>query len=386
MKLRNIINEIVGVPEGIIETSTEIYNELLKELKQSIVLKNFDHYQFNRSKTRLFLDNVKIKMGSIVYNDLIKIDIDVREYHTEDLYRDGIGPRLLSASIRGSSKPNWEDFTLKKENRDIDLVLNFAVTKEKPFVDLIALVKSEKQELITTLVHELKHHYDDLVRKKPEKINSRILYGVYNLIVNRYSIRALNNFTYNLYYTSSIENLVRSSEVYSTMILNNVSKKDFKDFLTSTENYKTALELKNYTYENLKNAILKNMKGVDKFILDLVPQFEPLMSSLDDDFKLDVVLRTLFMVIKEEKSNYLEGYMKLAREQMDSKNMIKLLYHEKKFNNEISKFKDYDAFYKYEIKKFNIIGDKLIRKMAKVQSLLKEKDLSLNEIFQDIST
>ena len=102
--------------------------------------------------------------------------------------------------------------------------------------DIKEYLKKEKNEIISSITHELKHKYDDY--KKPK--NSLTARGEYSAYTNRGfgDIDPINKFLHHLYFTHSIENLVRPSELAGSIQSGEISKKDFYNFLMDNRIYK----------------------------------------------------------------------------------------------------------------------------------------------------
>jgi hypothetical protein len=189
-------------------------------------------------------------------------------------------------------------------------------------------------------------------------------------------------FIHFLYFTTVAENLVRPSEVASNIRTKNITKSQFLDFLKKDKTFQKLQEIKNFTYEDLVSGIKDNMERVDFFISEIMEE-DP--TTMTDDEKVEKVLRLFFINLSNRKlekfNRYVDGPMgsdpllsmlasMLGQSLGDSEELDKIKENFQKFvlrfeNNPIK-------FFKYEIKKFNMIADKMIRKIAKLYDMAKD--------------
>jgi hypothetical protein len=120
-------------------------------------------------------------------------------------------------------------------------------------------MKKEKIEFISSITHELKHKYDKF--KKPK--TSLTARGEYITFTNNNfeNIVPINRFLHNLYFTHTIENLVRPSELAGAIDAGEITKKGFYKFLTNERVFKQLKEIQGFTYEGFREQ-LKN--DIDK--------------------------------------------------------------------------------------------------------------------------
>ena len=221
MNSRNIIkksiNEVLGVPDNIYETSLQIYEKLLRASKK-LDKDDFENYgarlnfrgQFNISDFPF--TGIKFQLG-IEENKLAK------------------EPEIVSMVIRSESKK--EDLKLIPINsKTLDLLMIFVVPIGFDYSTLPDVLIENKDTIVENLTHELKHAYDHF--KKPS--DSAIERSSYQSIVGKsIGVPSADKFIYYMYYISAIENLVRPSEIYAAIRNKKITQKDFLNFFLVLE-------------------------------------------------------------------------------------------------------------------------------------------------------
>lgn len=375
MKLEQLYTEAAGVPQGLVESSIYVYSKILDKFKQFSSSKEGFNYDSNREVlyAKFAVDPARISVGNFTPSR-VTVTIEIKIHENKALKKN----QISTAELAYRSKINWQDFSIAHDGSEIGINIFIdapAIDSSKFFIGLYNFVKSSKSNIVSSMSHELKHFYDSKARKKNEKISSTVMYNAYTSLVYKTNFKPIYTFIFNLYYTTNTENLVRPSEVYSDAISKKISKKDFYKFLTSHQNFVKAKELQKYTYDDLKNEIANNIGVLDEFIAD--SNFEEFkgkdLSSVPVQEKVNVILKVVFDVIRSGKLSILNRYINRAKQEVPDIKMGSVLDSAEKVKQEATRFKNFDAFFRDEIKRFNRVGNDTIRKMAKVQSLLKEK-------------
>ena len=365
----NLINEALGVPESILEAAEEVYGMILNDLKS--IRQKKDEYEF--------YGDIDITLGykQKIYLDSYKLIVEVNEI---DEFKEH--PKIASMGMSQTFRFD-RDIKLKtiKPSSKATFTLTYIVNSEWEPQQLAQEFESDRDEYIGSIAHELKHKYDKQVSRKG-------LIGhdaEYNAIGDMppFRIDVLDEkFIHFLYFTTVAENLVRPSEVASNIRTKNITKSQFLDFLKKDKTFQKLQEIKNFTYEDLVSGIKDNMERVDFFISEIMEE-DP--TTMTDDEKVEKVLRLFFINLSNRKlekfSRYVDGPMgsdpllsmlasMLGQSLGDSEELDKIKENFQKFvlrfeNNPIK-------FFKYEIKKFNMIADKMIRKIAKLYDMAKD--------------
>lgn len=369
--MRRNIREAVGVPENIGPVARKIYDEVLKFLSTknniapdeqlSLVLKNkngeYSFADFNPKK--------------------IVVDIELQTYEGEP--QDSKGNPIeggIITSLGHSKNMKFDDvFNLvpSDDTRNVNLEISYAQpVSDQVFTGqkIIDTLTREGEKPISSLGHEMKHAYD--VYKKPlDNIKKRSTYS--SLLRHRSGIKPLDMFMYSLYFINHIENLVRPTELYIDMVEDGVkTKEEFLKFLLDTKTYHTLLECRDMTYEKFFNSLKPYEKELDEYLkqrYDEEAGFD--LSKEPIDNKIRVVLNDF---AEEFADNVFQ-----TRKNMLTPNFMEMLfgsskdyggYLSKNINDVIKIRKNPANFYKKSIKGMNYIGNKMIKKLSKLYSLL----------------
>jgi hypothetical protein len=366
--IKQLLIEALGVPDNITKIGGELYNKVLDQLNKQIA-----------DTLILDIDNdIKLKgeykIGDVIFNKIIiKIKTHVVRQHNNDL------PKVYSMSFRNKSKFNPDLFRNVRVGKDgtiylsIEIAVNPSTTVEEVMDEFI----KEKKVMTMSLAHELKHGYDT-VKKKTSKIHTSSEYNTYTNV--RTNIPPLDQFVHDLYYTTDIENLVRTTEVASNLEQLDITKKQFLNFLNSDK-----------TYQDLKRI---NNFSLDKLFSDLKQYREKIVTTLndagydtpsDDDELINLLLKLTFNMLQSRK---FEDYKKLARLndpfvsmflQMNSVTNKEI----KRYVDDLKRFKTYQEFFTYEQKRFKEVTGKLLKKIHKLYALAKDDEQS--DVMQKIN-
>ena len=357
MKIKKILVERLGVPEGILDTAEEIYPKVLLSIGDNDTLD--------------MLENASIYIeGDFNINDFKfnRILFNYRIVESNDL------------NIIGMSQSNISELTNDYKLKTITVggmvVLTIIISGSKSIkgLNIKELLEENKKLVISSLSHELKHAYDNY-KNSLESVESRSNYNVYTK--ERFGIRPIDSFLQRLYFTSSIENLVRPTEVASLLKMGNVTKKGFIDFIKNNETYKLLTELSNFNLEDWRTEIKEYIPEIIEFFEFLeIENFEV----LDEEEIIDDFLRVCYAIIKNMKSKQTyEIFLTHGLEQL-----IGFIPEKdesfRKHLNKINRFgDDYKRFYEYEAKNIRFIANNLRKKIAKLFDMAKdEKNESIN--------
>jgi hypothetical protein len=154
--IKKMLREALGVPDNIIETSIDLYDDIINELKRiilpynvngknnSFILKFNKPYHIGKNKDFKFR-----RLG-------IKINLK-RISEADEIYFTYLSYEKKSTAI----SKNYEK--IYGENINLFININFNVPILSTNFDLINFLEKDKtkQTLISSLSHELKHSYDN---------------------------------------------------------------------------------------------------------------------------------------------------------------------------------------------------------------------------------
>jgi esterase/lipase len=364
-KQHKLINEVVGVPDSILDAAEELYDIFLEKIKTINTKK--DEY--------IFKGNVEIEMGGIKKINIERyvLTVETKEF---DEYDDE--PKIASMGM-------LQDFIFDRnkymkrviQTTEAMFRITYIVNPNWLPEELYNEFNRDKDNYVSSLAHELKHFYD----KQSKKIDLMGYDAEYQAIMTspRFGIPIVDSqFLNYLYYTTIAENLVRPTEIASMIKSKKITKSQFKDFLREDKTYQKLTKIKNFTYEDLVRGISENMDRVDEIML-MVDENPDIMTT---EQKVDKVLNLVYFSLGNEKMDIFEnmltrsddlsglfGFMNAFGISPDPKiNKIK-----EQFFNHISKYQNnVKQYFKDEIKNFHIVADKMIRKIAKLYSIAED--------------
>lgn len=360
--------EALGVPDNITKVGGELYNKVLDHLNKQIV-----------DTSILDIDNNiklkgKYKIGDSMFDKItIKIKTHVVRQYDSDL------PKVYGMSFR--NKNNFDPNLFRNVNIGKDgtifLAIQFAVNPSTTVEEVMDEFIKEKKLMTVSLAHELKHAYD-ILKKKTSKIHKSSEYSTYTNV--RTNIPPLDQFVHDLYYTTDIENLVRTTEVASNLEQSDITKKQFLNFLNSDK-----------TYQDLKRI---NNFSLDKLFSDLKQYKEKIVTTLndagydtpsDDDELINLLLKLTFNMLQSRK---FEDYKKHARLNDPFVSMILKMNSVtnkeiKRYVDDLKRFNTYQEFFTYEQKRFKEVTGKLLKKIHKLYAMAKDDEQS--DVMQKIN-
>lgn len=349
--MKKKLKEAVGVPIGIYDSTKKLYNlifDSINKLDESDIKdeKNVIEFEYN---TDFQFADYKIN----------NVNLTLEIIKTDNVNR----VSLVGMSFVSKSKTEGTKLIPLIENGKIDLRITYSITPNTDIHQLKDDFKNDKLEIITSLSHELKHSYDHF------KTPAQSVYGTSKYITPRNvntGIAPVNWFIYLLYYSHAVENLVRPSELYARMKEQNVSAKEFYDFVTSSEMWEILNELSRWNYDDFKKELIPFLSQIKKFV-EVINE-EPFKNNNDkliDEFLKLVcigIMNTMMGTTNEILvKTMVEQFFGLSGEKEELFNKIRKIAS--KFINNPNKF------YKHEEEYFHKISYILKKKIGKLYSL-----------------
>jgi hypothetical protein len=359
--IKNILNEALGVPEGILESAERLYKMCFSRISKITdpVLNGDDEEEYRF----IIRSNFKISDYTFTKISLSINFVETDQVDTVEIYSMGFGHHST-----------FDDNLLKLVSivspNEVKISIKFAVSETAKISDVIELCKRSKDIMTASLAHELKHAYDHY--KKPTQSIKQIsrYHGVQK---TGFPIKPINDFLHYLYFVHGIENLVRPTEFSSLMKSNKVSKKDFYDFLTNSKMYTMMRDINNFTYEGLKSELK-----------DYIPQIDGVLNRTTnetfntDEEKIDKILRLVYVNLVNNTLNTTKSIMvnNFFEELMGFRGEKDELF--RKIANSVIKFENNEKnFYLYEEKKFKRISEIIMKKLSKLYSMAKDEKSSI---------
>ena len=368
--LEQLANEALGIPDGILEMADVVYEEIMEELAKDMRSEGYKNNRIGKG------DDVELYLpGPFTIKDEtwdgIVMEIDVATYvKTSHLMYD---PQFGGASFRFQSSLDSSFKKMESERSDkINLVLKIVVNEDNTWEDVHDFLNSDlEKQIIETISHELKHAFD-LRKKNKIKVTDR---SRYELSTGRTGIQALDSFNFKLYYSHYIENSVRPVEFAKYLQLKKVTKQDFLKELRNSDTYNRLNEIKNFTYDELVKSVIQDPQAMGA-TAQIVGNRGEDVDMLDETQLAEILLEYNYsQIIEAKRDRYLNqatdtigeysSYLNRKYGESDKDKAVKEVVAD------LERFgKNYKAFYKYEIKKMNILAKKTQRKLAKLYAYI----------------
>lgn len=363
--LRNIvstvINEAVGVPDNITNVAQTLYNKLIEKFDRLIS----SGYDLNDLENETLTIGIDDKVGDI---EIDSVDIIFKFITNEKLspiaYQNKVLARLSSDDL---------SMVYKEFENEVELQLIFEISPETTITDLKDYFISEKNDVVSTFSHELKHTYDHTKRTK-SNLKRKAEYQVFS--ERGFGIRPVDRVIKSLYYTTAIENLVRPSEIYSRMESSRINKEQFYDFFMNDSTIKHLIEIRDYNFDLFIGDMRKYIDDCEGF-LRKVGEYD---ESMSEDEVISRVLELVYINLINWKTDVLQEYLQIGSTQ----DMIdELLFGKDRvkekvnflsgYQKSLSKYEDDPIeFYKNEIDHSSSVASKMVKKLSKLFSLVKE--------------
>lgn len=354
------INEKMGVPQGIVESATSLYELICRKFEEC----GFEELIPDSDGTCHFdIDlDIKITISDMEFSGVI---FDITVY--VDARFSGVDVASWGVTIKPTSESDYNLYHDKSQRDILNLGVNFISQIGMHFSDIAKFLRGDRKHTIGILSHELKHVYDKY-KIGTEFIEDVLDYNVWSK--TRTGFEEIDRFIYLLYVISKAESLVRPSEVAGYIQASNITKSEFKEFLETNRLWNELREVKNWSYNRLKDDLKKNIKMIRS-------RFQDIPKSETDDDVIRVVLKNAYESIVQNSAEMATGFLGLN-------NPIKILTNQIKeedfdfFNKYIRGrvFKNEDEFFLFWEKKLNFEGEKVMKKIAKLFDMCKDEEVN----------
>jgi hypothetical protein len=378
--MRQRIKEAVGVPANIEIAAQNLYNDIIKKLKnKEIGPEDVVKFKFTNKDGRYSFADFKPKFITVEFG-LGTYSGDAIDNNTGNKITGGL---VHSMGFSRASKLN-DVFDLISVDTDGGVELNIDYAQPEDDEEwsgnkILDTMEKNKSNSISSLGHELKHAYDNF-KKPTEKVVDRSNYSGFQR--SRSGVRPMDQFMFNMYFINQIENLVRPTESYVEMVSDGVvTKEQFLKFLLNSKTYKTLVQIRDSSFDKL----IEDLKGyeteIDDYLNNTVDNYDS--SSLDIDDKVKYFLKVFAFATARKVHE--------VRKQMLSPvtNLFQMLFGGND-NPEADKFLDStlgdlvkmmdnpNKFYYTSIENMKKIAIKMMKKLSKLYSLInKDKTITV---------
>ncbi len=349
-----IILEKLGIPENLINSAKKLWDETIVNLNKNynnLIKKGEISYRVSDIKIGEF----DIKETNIFFN--LNIINSLKEPSIDGM---SIGSRTLRKSV---NKITY--ITSDPINIYVYIVMGPSNNKE----DLINFIVEEKIKIISSFAHELKHKYD-FTKRDTHDIKSEISYIDLDDFLSK--VKSMNEFFYFMYYSHSVENLVRLTEVGAAIQVSGIDKSDFLDFLKSNRTYSTLDEMSKYNIEDFKSKLKEDHDKIKETLEKLdIPRGT-------ESENINNILRVFLIALIEYKISKLKDHLRSLPKLVLSfghSELDKILdYIDKNY----SKFKNNPIeFFENQIKNINLVGNKYKKKLSKLYDTIEDYPMDM---------
>ena len=374
-----VLQEAVGVPEGILQAGEELYNLVSDELKTIDTTE--ENYSF-----KIYSDLV---ISDVTF-DNINIEISVEE--VEDFPYE----HPMIASMGVGNEFNFDEGVMLQVNAKsstIDLVVNFIAPEGWEPEELYNEFTKDKEQTVSVMSHEIMHRFHRQ-KQEHELIGGTADYNVYSSGNLRFGIPVINDFMRYSYFIQYSENVVRPTEIASRMIQKGVKKQDFYDFMVNDEVFIELKRIREFSYDYLMERLYEEMDSID----GLISHAGGDPDTMNDEEKIKSVLELIYINLvnakvdtfdnffyshSEKMSQMFSGFMGQlfgkTQEPSEEKEKVR-----RKFINHVSKYKDREMdFFVDECERFNYVATNLMKKISKIYALLPDEKEQTNESILD---
>jgi len=356
-----MILEAVGVPKNIVNISRRLYEVYFYSLGK------YDDIEDFLNDRVVFSESVNIS------------DFNIRRIIINTEF--GSHPKLVYAGMTFHSPSheltNNHKIHYGKKHDRIELSIQFAGPEGTTLDELIDYVGEKRVELTEGLSHELKHAYDTY--KNPTESSEQRSEYMTLQSQNFSNISPLNRLMFHLYFIHNIENLVRPTEFATSLSELNIDKKQFYNFITNHRTYEILREIKNMSYGKLKESLklqIDNIKTLMSSLgLDTNKSDEELIEKILELFYINMVnwnVDSMQRILFTGENFMSQFFGELSPEKYET-----LEKYAKKLRRYSENYQDY---FETMLRKNSEVAIKMMKKVSKVYSLIKDKELTNESI------
>lgn len=361
--IKQSIDEKLGVPDNIYESALRIYNDFLRRVKSIPLDSNKSKYRFG-----LYGD---YRISDYKFKG-VDFEFEILSHNSTEFEIE-----FLEAGVVHENRFEKNKISILPNNGVLMMYMKIMAPTGWKIKDIIDHLKQNKPIYVSNFTHELKHSYDDS-KKTTSTVQNRTEYRLYQ-DTKISNIIPINLFLYYSYFIHKIEEGVRSSELYSLLKSNNITKSQFKKFFYDTGLIKNFKYAKDFKLSNLIKELHEYMPLINDVIdqiLEVNPDIEKVPPDASDDEKIKIFLNLFYQIISTQKINYYNDYLKqnvnqldfiFGLESPDEINKMAQTYAKK-----VNKYENYQDFFGNEEKRFNFVGNKMIKKLSKLYDMMED--------------
>lgn len=265
------MNEARGVPENVTSYAKLVFDKILEGLKNNKFKRKslFDSsiftsinapIEFLKETKIVSIDDIQVKINYDFYSSE-QIEKIIKKNTKLNIKSDGFVLIGLSINFEVEDELTKEyNFKLTKLTNPV-LEINFLVSYNITQLEYTThkLLNQFYDSSLSLIGHEIGHHVN-MQAKGEDDLAYRAKYAVVSNPRKVTDIDVLNDFVFDLYYLTTIENIVRPSEFKTFIDSKKITKKQFLQVYYDSEMYKKFNICENITYDKLYNDIDNYLK------------------------------------------------------------------------------------------------------------------------------
>jgi hypothetical protein len=377
VKKRDLLNEVLGVPDNITETAVMIYDKVM-----TVIPDNYDFDDLNR------LTDVKIDINSDLAINEYKFNNFILKFNVEEA-REGI--HLISFGSGNPTEMTKNGYMsrslLKYSNVGFALRIIIAAKRNIRGIDIKNFFNSQKEYIIGVLAHELMHTYDYYKQEK-KSLKRELLYHLSSSIAGGGTgLKGIDNFFNTLYMGSLIETVVRSAEIGTELKLKKIDRKSFLKFMSSHSTINNLKIASQYTFNRFITELKQELPKILKIMKNSNISLPSDIFDYDESKQKEIIV---FKFLKLYWSSLVQqGVQKVSNMVVDISNheeMMSLMLFNKSIYDDVikdtvnklfrlgNKGGFYKKFFADELKYANFMAKKNLRKLFKLYAMAKNTD------------
>lgn len=356
--IKRILNEVLGVPEGVLESGEILYQEIEKRLKR--LPQQIEEQKKTRFKTDLIILNFNVKKINFVFEFTETDNVD----------------EIILVSMGFGSISIFSDEELKIlhkfDENEMSLYLSIAGPEGTTRKDIVKFYRENKDKLISSIAHEL-GHYTNFRKQKYQNIKKMAEYA--GITRTSFPFHPIQEFLHYTYFIHSVENITRPIEVASYMRSQGIDREKFYEFITNNATYQMLKRINEFSYEKMREQLRSQVDDIKTFIKNLGGNVKKFKT---DDEVVDELLRIVYV-------NLANKSIETLKEMMTTNFLENLVGFQgdkgKLFDDMIGYFTkfetNYKKFYTQSEKDFKRISTKMMKKLIKLYELAKVNPQSI---------
>lgn len=365
--IERALDEKQGVPSNMYESAVQLYNDFIFKVSSIPSYSTQDEFEFELHR--------KYQIGDYQFNG-VDLTLKIVTHHSPDH-----GVIFLGAGVKETSKIQNKKINISPQYGELGMYLKFAAPSNWQMGEITKHIQDNKPDYVSNFAHELKHSYDDTVKTSRE-IYSRTEYNTFQE-VRMGKIEPINTFLHNSYFIHEIEEGVRSSEFHALLKSSNITKSQFKTFFYDTELIKKFKEIRSFKLTTLINELHQYLPFINDAIEQITqanPTVEKVSPDATDDERIKIFLNLFYQVLTSHKVRTYDNLI------FSGINPLSIMFGTVEANEaqemvdnyvkRAQKYKNYEDFFVNEEKRFNFVGEKMLRKLGKLYDMIDNDEKS----------